>query len=371
MAWNEPGNGKNPWQGKNQGPPDLDELVKRLQQRISSIFGGGKGGADGGSGIAVVLILFGIAVLWALAGLYKVDAAERGVVLRFGEYNRTAPPGLRWHMRIAEDVEIVNIDAVQSYDYNNQMLTADENFVAIELTVQYRRSDPKAYLFNVLDADSTLNDVSESAVREIVGKSTAEEVLTTRRNELVIEATQLMQQILDQYESGIEVTSVNLKKAQLPPQIQDAVADATRAREDEERLRLEAQAYARDIVPRARGEAARRLLEAEAYRDGTIANAEGEASRFAQLLFEYEKAPEVTRQRIYIETIEAVFRDSNKVILDSEGSGNLLYLPIDKLMEQRGVTSGSRPATSSTSSTASSSQESQRGNDDRRSSGSR
>ena len=344
MAWNE-GNGKNPWNNRpDQTPPDLDEVVKNLQKKVTSLFGG-RGRPGGGSkpsaGGFWLFALIGL-VLWGLSGVYTVDAPERGVVLRFGEYAQSTMPGLRWHIPWpVETVEKVNVAQINRFDYKNQMLTADENIVYIEVQVQYRRADAQSYLFNVQFADETLKQVSESAIREVVGKSTAESILGLGRDAIVQSGKALMQETLNLYQAGIEIQSVNLVKAQPPPEVQAAVDDATKAREDEQRLRLEAQAYANDILPKAEGEAARRREDAEAYKARVLNDAEGEASRFSQLLTEYEKAPEVTRERLYLESVESVYRNSSKVLLDAEGSGNLIYLPVDKLME-RGSRGGSR-----------------------------
>lgn len=345
MAWNE-GNGKNPWGNRpNQAPPDLDEVVKNLQKKVTSLFGGGRGRPGGGStpgaGGLWFFALIGLG-LWGLSGVYTVDAPERGVVLRLGEYSQTTMPGLRWHIPWpVETVEKVNIAQINRFDYKNQMLTADENIVYIEVQVQYRRADAQAYLFNVQQPEETLQEVSESAIREVIGKSVAESILGQGRDLIVQDGKILMQETLNLYETGIEIQSVNLVKAQPPPEVQAAVDDATKAREDEQRLRLEAQAYSNDILPKAEGEAARRREDSEAYKARVVADAQGEASRFTQLLTEYEKAPEVTRERLYLESIESVYGNSSKVLLDAQGSGNLIYLPVDKLIEQ-GARGGSR-----------------------------
>jgi membrane protease subunit HflK len=341
MAWNEPDKDKNPWnKGSEQGPPDLDELLRNIQKRANSWFG--KGGGSGGKsrsanprGFGVILL--GLIGLWALTGFYKIDAQERGVVLRFGEYTRTAMPGLHWHAPYPfEHVETVGVSQIDRVDYKTQMLTADENIVAIEMTVQFRRADAQAYLFNVRDPDQTVMDVSESAIREVVGKSAAESVLQEGRREISVKTRELIQATLDEYGTGIEVTSVNLVDATPPSQVQAAVDDATKAREDKERFVLEAEAYINDILPRARGAAQRRIEEAIAYKEQVIADAEGQTARFLQLLAEYEKAPEITRKRLFLETMERVFEGSNKVILDSESGNNLLYLPVDKLTGRPG-----------------------------------
>ncbi len=351
MAWNDSGGnsgGKrnNPWGGGNkpeQGPPDLDEVVRNLQRRLSSLFGGSGGstrssGSSSGSGrgfsigtIALVLI-----AIWAFTGLYQVDAAERGIVLRFGKHVATTMPGLRWHMPWPiESRQLINIQSIESFNETTRMLTADENLVDINLEVQYRRAVPLDYAFNVEAPDATLREVSESAIREIIGRSKLDYVLESGRLDIVVRTKELIQRTIDAYKTGIEVTSVNLQDVRVPSEVASAQADAIRAREDRDRFSLEAQAYANDIIPRARGAAVRQVQEAQAYRARKIAEAEGETQRFTQLLGEYEQAPAVTRERLYIETLEAVLGSSKKVVLDAKGNGNLVYLPIDKLLEQR------------------------------------
>jgi membrane protease subunit HflK len=350
MAWNEGGNGKNPWdRGSGDGPPDLDKIVRDWQKRINSMFGGGRGGRGGGGGagpraggsmIAGVLGL--ILVGWFLTGFYLINEAERGVVLRFGAYQATTQPGLRWHIPWPiESVEIVNTNQITPFSQQTRMLTADENIVVVDFVVQYQRTDPVAFLFNVRDPEGTLNDISESAIREVVGKNKVDFVLLEGRAEIASRTQELIQEALDEYGAGIIVTKVNLQDTNFPSQVEAAVQDAIKAREDRERLAFEAQSYANDILPRARGESVRRLQDAEAYKARVIADAEGEASRFEQLLVEYEKAPAVTRERLYIETMEEVFGNSTKVLLDAKGSGNLVYLPVDKLLEQRASALGS------------------------------
>ncbi len=337
MAWNEPGKGQDPWKSGNgeQGPPDLDEVVRNLQRRLSGMFGGGKGSGTSGSFAGLGLILMAIFVAWLGTGIYKIDEAERGVIMQFGKYSEITMPGLRWHLPWPiEKVEKVNVSKIRSFPNKTVMLTADENIVDIDLTVQYRAADANAYLFNVRDPDQTLNDVSESAIREVVGKSGMDFVLGEGRTEIAQRTRTLIQETLDQYGTGIEVTSVNVRDAQPPEQVQAAVEDAIKAREDKERFRLEAQAYANDILPRARGQAVRRIEEAEAYKQQVVADAQGEADRFLKLLAEYQKAPQVTRQRLYLQTVEAVLKDANKVIVDVPDGNSLMYLPLDKLIEQ-------------------------------------
>ncbi|MDH3977351.1 MAG: FtsH protease activity modulator HflK [Gammaproteobacteria bacterium] len=348
MAWNDSGNGKNPWdQGGNDGPPDLDKIVRDWQRKFNSMFGGkggggsSTGGAKGPGGASLVLVLVIIVVGWLATGLYRVNADEFGVVLRFGKFVGTTQPGLRWHLPFPiEQVERVGVTRVNTIRQQTRMLTADENIVVVDLVVQYLNADPEAYLFNVLDPDSTLADISESVIREVVGKNSADFVLLEGRSEIAVETQRLIQETLDDYGTGITVSKVNLQDTNFPSQVETAVQDAIKAREDKERLAFEAQSYANDILPKARGESVRRMQDAEAYKSQVIADAEGEASRFEQLLTEYEKAPRVTRDRLYIEAIEEVYGNSSKVLLDAEGSGNMIYLPIDKLLGEKATRTG-------------------------------
>ncbi|MBM0108763.1 FtsH protease activity modulator HflK [Steroidobacter sp. S1-65] len=350
MAWNEPGGnsgGKrnNPWGSGNkpeQGPPDLDEVLRNLQRRLAGLFGGGGGGnrtvgAGGpGRGFGIGTIALVLAAIWLFSGLYTVDAAERGIILRFGKHVATTEPGLRWHLPWPiETKQIVNIQSIESFSEQTRMLTADENMVDINLEVQFRRANPLDYAFNVTRPEDTLKEVSESAIREIIGRSKLDSVLESGRQEIVARTKDLIQRTLEAYKVGLEVTAVNLQDVKVPNEVAPAQQDAIKAREDRDRLSLAAQAYSNDLIPRARGAAVRQVQEAQAYRARKIANAEGEANRFLALLDEYEQAPGVTRERLYLETIERVLASSKKVVLDTQnGSGNLIYLPIDKLLEQ-------------------------------------
>ncbi len=346
MAWNESGNGKNPWDrsGGNGGPPDLDKIVRDWQKRFNALFGGRGGGNGGGSGFGGMTIsfIFVLAlVVWAATGVYRINDPERGVILRFGALHKITNPGLQWRLPWPiESVEKVNINQVNRFNQQTFMLTSDENIVVVDLSVQYRNVNPEKYLFNVRDPEATLNDVSESAIREVVGRMEMDFVLGTGRAEIAHQTEKLIQETLDEYGTGIIVTTVNLQDANFPGQVEAAVQDAIKAREDKQRFSFEAESYANDIVPRARGEAQRRVQDAEAYKSRVVADAEGEASRFEQLLTEYQQAPGVTRERLYIEAIEDVFANSNKVLIDTEGSGNLLYLPIDKMLDRSSGFSG-------------------------------
>ncbi len=379
MAWNEPGGskGKDPWGGGNeqQGPPDLDEMLKKLQEKFGGLFGGrGDGGSEGGGGIpqaspvGIGIVAVIILIVWALSGIYIVDEGRRGVVTQFGAFHDITGPGPHWHARFIQRVEKVNVDQIRSvelgFDSTDEsvMLTQDENIIELKFSLQYKVKDPRDYLFNVRDPDSVLRHAAESAIREIVGKSTLDKVITTGRTEIAADTMKLLQQTLDHYKVGLELTSVNMQKAQAPQQVQDAFADAVKAREDEQRLKNEAEAYANDILPRARGAAARRIEEANAYKAKVIADAEGEASRFESVLAEYQKSPVVTRERLYLDTMELVLERSTTVMVDVEGGNNLLYLPLDQIMKRQqptgsfnggGLNLPSPPLLPSTSSTTS------------------
>ena len=343
MSWNDDDK-KNPWQtDRNKGPGDLDAMVRDLQRKLAGLFGGRGGGGRGngagrpgnsGKGIAVTVIAIAVVAV-GLRGLYTIDDAERGVVLRFGKFHSIALPGLRWRIPLVDQIEKINTNVTERYPYRGSMLTEDENIVVVDLVVQFRRTDPEAFLFNVLEPEETLEDVTSSAIREVIGKNLLDFMLTDGRAQIAAETQTLIQATLDAYGTGITVYEVNLQDANFPADVEASVQDAIRAREDRERASLEAEAYAYDVLPRARGAAARELQGAEAYRARVVADAEGEADRFVQILREYEKAPEVTRQRMYLETLERVLADSTKVLLDAEGGGNLIYLPLDRLVERR------------------------------------
>lgn len=332
MAWNDSGNGKDPWKRDGDGPNDLDKIVQDWQRRFASILGGGGGGGSGAGGFVLIVVLL---IAWGLTGFYRVDEAERGVVQRFGAYTETTLPGLHWHLPFpVETVDLVNTIAVSNYAYRTEMLTADEQYVFVDMVVQYRRTDPVKYSFEVVEPDLTLQDVTESALREVVGTTMLDILVTGRRDEITSRTREVLQATIDIYGAGITVTSISLETVNYPQAVQAAVDDAQKARNDSERYGLEADAYAYDIVPRARGDAVRILEDARGYRDRVIADAQGEAARFEALLTEYSKAPRVTRDRLYIEAIEEVYGNTAKVLMDSKNSGNLLYLPLDKIMNQ-------------------------------------
>jgi membrane protease subunit HflK len=354
MAWNDP-----QWDKKNGSPPDLDELWKKFNAKLNSLFGGKPNNGNnspafnaGGLGIIVAVII----AIWLASGFYIVDTGERGVVLRFGKFIETTQPGPNWHLPTPiETVQVVNIEQVRTVEvgYRNNvkskmlkeslMLTDDENIVDIQFAVQYTLKDPEDYLFSNRSPDDAVRQAAESVMSEIVGKSKMDYVLYEGRADVAARATKNIQDALDRYKTGISVSKVTLQNAQPPQEVQAAFDDAVKAGQDRERLKSEGQAYANDVVPKARGMAARLNEEANGYKQSIIANAEGEASRFKQVLVEYNKAPAVTRDRMYIDMMQQVLTSTSKVLVDStKGGNNLLYLPLDKLMQTNSTTN---PAT--------------------------
>ncbi|NKC17535.1 MULTISPECIES: FtsH protease activity modulator HflK [Pseudoalteromonas] len=347
MAWNEPGNNGNdndPWKnrgGRDQGPPDLDEVFRKFGNKFGGIFGGkpGKGGNGGLGGAGFVFILIIAAIVWALSGIYTVKEAERGIVLQFGKFDRIAEPGLRWKATFIERVIPVDIEAVRSLSASGFMLTEDENVVSVEFEVQYRVVDPTLYRFSVTDADHSLQQALDSALRYVVGHSRMDQVLTTGREVVRQRTWEELNSIIEPYNLGLIVTDVNFKDSRPPAEVKDAFDDAIAAQEDEERFIREAEAYAREIEPRARGQVTRMTQEAEAYRERIILESRGEVERFEKLLPEYQAAKEVTRKRLYIDAMEQILGRSSKVLVDVEGGNNMLYLPLDKIMQSHSNTS--------------------------------
>ncbi len=351
MAWNEPGGGnkdRDPWGsgGGDKGPPDLDEAFRKLQRQLAGVFGGGRGGSGGGGGGTLTsispglfgLILLGIAVAYGMFGVYQVDQQERGVVLRFGAVlDDVVMPGLHWNPPLIDDVTLVNITQVNSHHHQALMLSQDENIVDVSMTVQYVVANPVNYLLKVRNPDVSLAHATESALRHEVGSSTMDQVITEGRAALAVAVEERLQIYLDRYQTGILVSGVQIDQSGPPRQVQDAFDDVQKAKEDEVRLVNEANAYAESVIPEARGEAQKQLEEANAYRDQVIARADGEAQRFTKLLAEYQLAKEVTRDRLYIDAMEKVLANSSKVMIDVEGGNNLLYLPLDRLMQQSAV----------------------------------
>lgn len=366
MAWNEPGgngNNQDPWGGGNnnggnrggnnngggdQGPPDLDEALRKLQDKLNSIFGGsgkkqnaGSGGSSGGSssggGLFVALLVIA-ALVWGGFGFYTVDQQERGVVLRLGKFHEIVEPGLAWNPPLIDSVNIVNVTRVRSGDHRSLMLTKDENIVDVDMTVQYVISDVRSFVLTVRDPEASLSHAAESALRHVVGSTDMHSILTQGRETLSIDVQSRLQTSLNDYGTGLQISRVNIKEAKAPNQVQDAFDDVIKAREDEQRAKNEAESYANGIIPEARGLAQRILEEASAYREQVVARSEGDANRFTALLKEYEKAPEVTRERLYLDTMQEVLSQNPKVLIDVEGGNNMMYLPLDKILQNRPAT---------------------------------
>jgi membrane protease subunit HflK len=355
MPPNDPQWGKRP----NDGPPDLDEILRKLQQKLAGLFGGRRpsgpseppppssgmpsGAFFGGSIAFIALLIVGV---WLASGFYIVEEGRRGVVLRLGKYIETTAPGPRWHIPYPiESAEVVNVSGVRTVEVgyrgtpkNKQpaealMLTDDENIVDVQFAIQYTLKSPEDYLFNNRNPDDNVLQAAETAIREIVGKSKMDFVLSQGRSEVSARVKLLMQQILDRYKTGINISTVNLQNVQAPEQVIAAFEDVVRAGQDRERFKNEGQAYANSVVPNARGVAARLIEEANGYKQTAIATAQGDASRFRQILTEYEKAPGVTRERLYLEAMQQILSNTSKVIVDQKNGNNLLYLPLDKLMQ--------------------------------------
>lgn len=341
MAWNEPGGekgDKDPWGNRgNQGPPDLDEAFKKLQNNLTELFGGKGGSGGGGSAIkAISLGLVAVLVIWFALGWYTVDEKERAVVLRFGKaLEEIQQPGLHWNPPLIDVVLRENVTEVRSLNHDAEMLTEDENIVMVKsLSVQYVIGDVKKFILGVRDPEVSLLHATESAIRHVVGSKEMNGVITTDRAEIAVEVFDRIQTYMDNYGTGIFLSEVNIEETSYPDAVRPAVDDVIKAKEDKERLRNEADAYANKVVPEARGQAQRQLEEAEGYKQRVVSQARGEAARFNKLYAEYRLAPEVTRERIYLDTMESVMSNSTKVMIDVEGGNNLLYLPLDKLIQQ-------------------------------------
>ena len=349
MSWNEPGGKKprDPWGGGNdQGPPDMDEMIRQLRDRLSALFGGKGGGAGGGTGggVPIVLVLVVLAVFYLFWASFTVDNQERAVVLTAGKYSRTLGPGLNWHVPPFESYAKVNI-AQRKVRLNEEMLTRDTNIVGVDLEIQYKVIDPLAFLLKAGEPEDVLVNSTESALRQVVGSSTMDDVLVLRRESIAEEAKILLQQYQDKYSTGIQIDNFVLDETRPPEAVRGAFTDVVNAKEDEERLKNEAQAYANEIIPVARGQSQRRLEEAQAYKEQLIASAQGDAERFNDLLKEYKKAPQVTRDRLYLETMETVLSNTSKVVVDVKEGNNMFYMPLDQLMKERKI----QPKNSSTS----------------------
>jgi membrane protease subunit HflK len=367
MAWNEPGGRKDnqdPWNsggnngrrggsgGPEQGPPDLDEALQKLQERLNSIFGGKRSGGSGGSNGGDVkgpgagffgIIALVVVVAWAGFGFYTVDQQERGVVLRLGKYHETVQPGLQWNPPLLDEVTKVNVTRVRTADHGSLMLTRDENIVNVEMTVQYVISDPRAFVLNVRDPETSLSHASESSLRHTVGSTNLDGILTEGREILATQVQARLQSYMDSYGTGLALSRVNIKNATAPQQVQDAFDDVIKAREDEQRVKNEAETYANGIVPEARGTAQRVIEESNAYKEEVVARASGEADRFTSLLQAYQMAPEVTRERLYIDMMQEVLGKTPKVMVDVDGGNNMMYLPLDQLMKRQADTIANTP----------------------------
>lgn len=340
MAWNEPGgNNNDPWKnrgGRDQGPPDLDEVFKNILNKFGK-FGGGKGGSSNGKGfgLGLGLVIGLLVIVWFISGFYTIREAERGVVLRFGEFSHFVEPGLRWKPTFVDSVLPVDVQTVRSLPSSGSMLTEDENVVRVEMEVQYRILEPYKYSFSVTSPETSLSQAFDSAIRYVVGHSKMDDVLTSGREVARQNVREELQAILEPYDMGISIVDMNFKDARPPEEVKAAFDDAIAAQEDEQRFINEAEAYSREIEPRARGQVNRMAEEAQAYKEQAILQAQGEVARFEELLPQYQAAPEVTRSRIYLETLEEVYSKTSKIMVDTKGSGNMLYLPLDKILERQ------------------------------------
>ncbi|MEE9452708.1 MAG: FtsH protease activity modulator HflK, partial [Gammaproteobacteria bacterium] len=341
MAWNEPGGdnkGKNPWDNnKQQKPPDLDELLKKAQQKLRAIFstkksanGEGKK-SSGGFGIGLIILI--AVIVWALSGIYIVKPAEQAVVLRFGKYVKTVDAGPHWIPRFIYSKRIVNVERIYNYAYAAEMLNMDENIVSVAVAIQYRIGDPKQFLFNVIDPVESLQQTTASSLRQVVGHTALDEVLTTGREQIRQEVSEVLNRVLDRYHTGLIITDVAMQPAQPPDPVKPAFDDAIKAQEDEQRYINEAQAYEAQVKPIAQGQARRIIEEANAYKQRVTLDSEGAAARFLEILSAYESAPTVTRDRLYLDAISNVLSNSSKIVVDVEGGNNMLYFPLDRLME--------------------------------------
>ena len=362
--------------GRRDGPPDLEELWRDLNRRISGLFGGKKGPAaprppnsgsngggssftpDGRSTKAIIVIVVAVVfAIWLASGFFIVQEGQTGVILQFGRYKMMTGAGIQWRWPYPiQSHEVVNISGVRTVEVGytgsvrtkvpreSLMLTDDENIIDLQMAVQYRLKDAAEYLFINKNPDEAVKQAAETSVREVVGRSKMDTVLYEGREQVAIQVSALMQQILDRYKTGVLITSVTVQSAQPPEQVQAAFDDAVKAGQDRERSKNEGQAYANDVIPRARGNASRLLQEAAGYRQNVIARAEGDASRFGAVVAEYSKAPVVTRQRMYIDTMQEIYANVAKVMVDARAGGNLLMLPLDKLLQQSSQDANARAA---------------------------
>jgi len=344
MAWNEPGNNdKDPWKnkgGKNQGPPDLDELLNDLGKKVTGIFGGKTTKNSTGSGnnfskIGISLVLIIAVVVYIFSGFYTIKEAEQGIVLRFGQYSGEVEPGINWKWTFIDRIIPVDMQSTRDMPSSGFMLTQDENVVRVEMQIQYRVVNARNYIFSVTDADDSLNQSLDSALRYVIGHATMDDILTSGREQIRQSVWQELEKIISPYNLGLLIVDVNFKDARPPNEVKNAFDDAIAAQEDEVRFLREAEAYSRGIEPRARGRVKRMEQEALAYKAQTVLDAQGEVARFEKILPEYQAAPEVTRQRLYIATMEKVYSNTSKVMVDVEGGNNMMYLPLDKIIQQQ------------------------------------
>lgn len=336
MTWNSPGGNKDPWgdRKKQDGPPDIDEMVKNLWKKVS----GGNGGGSSSNGSAKPFVIIGLIVLvlfWGFKGLYTINEQERGVVLHFGEFKEIVGSGLTWVPYGIEKVLKVNVNKLQEKRVQGVMLTKDLNIIDVEIGIQYRVDNPQEYLFELSTPDTTLQQAAESALRQVVGDSQVDALLTTEKERIRIELQQELVKILDVYKAGLKVEQVTLEKAAPPKALNDAFEDVNRAEQDAKREIQNAEAYRNKEIPYARANAEEMRQKAEAYKAKVTAQANGEVSRFQQLLPQYEAAPRVTRDRLYIDAIEQILSSSTKVMVDVEGGNNMMYLPLDQLMKKQ------------------------------------
>ena len=372
MAWNQPGNNgqdRDPWGssnnqggnsggngnkgGREQGPPDLDDIFRKLSKKLGGL-GGGKGSGSGGNstqsprppmgGRVVGIVAAAVVIIWAASGFYTIKEAERGVVTRFGKFSHLVEPGLNWKPTFIDDVTAVNVESVRELAASGVMLTSDENVVRVEMNVQYRVTDPERYLFSVTSADDSLRQATDSALRGVIGKYTMDRILTEGRTVIRSDTQRELEETIRPYNMGITLLDVNFQAARPPEEVKAAFDDAIAARENEQQYIREAEAYTNEVQPRANGQAQRILEEARAYKTQTILEAQGEVARFAKILPEYKAAPQITRERLYIETMEKVLSNTRKVLVNDKGS-NLMVLPLDQMLK-----GGSAPAAKSDSS---------------------
>lgn len=349
MAWNEPGNnGKNndPWNqgGRNQGPPDMDDVFRDLGKKLGGLFGGGNSSSSGGSG-AVVGLVAGLAILgWAASGIYTIKESERGVILRFGQYQGEVGPGVNWKPTFIDSVTPIDVSSVETIKTDGFMLTQDQNLVQVTFEVQYRIDDPRKYLFSVNNPRTSLQQATDAALRYVVGHSIMDDVLTKGREQIRLNTRSELEAIIKPYDLGLRLVEVNFKDARPPEEVKAAFDDAIAAQEDEQRFIREAEAYAKEQEPKALGQVYRIEQEAKAYKQQSLLRAQGEVARFEQLLPEYLASPEVTKKRLYLETMEQVYGNSSKVLVDVKNGNNMMYIPLDKMIPAASQSSAQQPA---------------------------